>query len=179
MKSYGLVKRPGEDWEVDHLISLELGGSNALSNLWPEAGFTTPFNYHVKDKLENAMHDLICAGRLNLRDAQREIASDWTVAYKTYLGNLPNGGDLSPAPAPGSTQPTPAPAATLLNPAASSAGVAPPNADGSCPASAPIKGSRSMIYHEPNDRDYARTHARACFESVAAAINAGYRAPKR
>src|SRR5947209_1740062 len=32
---YGITPKPG-GYEVDHLISLELGGSNDIKNLWPE-----------------------------------------------------------------------------------------------------------------------------------------------
>src|SRR5438270_13804182 len=32
---YGIPNEPGKH-EVDHFISLEIGGSNALTNLWPE-----------------------------------------------------------------------------------------------------------------------------------------------
>jgi len=36
--SYGIsaVRRNGKNYEIDHLIPLELGGSNELSNLWPQ-----------------------------------------------------------------------------------------------------------------------------------------------
>jgi hypothetical protein len=34
--SYGATKQPGVCCEVDHLIPLELGGSNAVKNLWPQ-----------------------------------------------------------------------------------------------------------------------------------------------
>ena len=32
----------GSAYEVDHLISLELGGSNEVANLWPEAATPKP-----------------------------------------------------------------------------------------------------------------------------------------
>jgi hypothetical protein len=38
---------------VDHLVSLEIGGANTVQNLWPQSYDTTPWNAHVKDKLEN------------------------------------------------------------------------------------------------------------------------------
>src|SRR5438132_5486959 len=41
----------GGAYEVDHLISLELGGSNAIENLWPEAASPKP-GFHQKDKVE-------------------------------------------------------------------------------------------------------------------------------
>lgn len=36
-REYGILSRTAGEFEVDHLISLELGGSNDISNLWPEA----------------------------------------------------------------------------------------------------------------------------------------------
>jgi hypothetical protein len=69
---------------VDHLISLELGGSNSLKNLWPES-YSGEWNAHVKDKLENDLHRRVCKGEVDLKDAQREIATDWIAAYKKYL----------------------------------------------------------------------------------------------
>jgi len=59
--------------EYDHLISLELGGSNDLTNLWPE-----PIaDAHVKDGLEAHLRSEVCAGKLNLADVQARIAADW------------------------------------------------------------------------------------------------------
>jgi hypothetical protein len=66
-------------FEVDHLISLELGGSNDIKNLWPEPSDPRP-GFHEKDQLENKLHALICAGRMELTEAQHEIATDWYAA---------------------------------------------------------------------------------------------------
>jgi hypothetical protein len=76
--------RSGE-YEIDHLVSLELGGSNDITNLWPESYETTPWNAHVKDKLENKLHELICSGQLDIREAQKAMATDWIAAYKRYV----------------------------------------------------------------------------------------------
>lgn len=67
--------------EVDHLISLALGGANDPRNLWPQS-YTVPWNAHLKDRLENRMHREVCSGRISLEDAQREIATDWIGAYE-------------------------------------------------------------------------------------------------
>jgi hypothetical protein len=72
--------------EVDDLISLELGGSNDIKNLWPEPYGGTTWNAHVKDKLENKLHALVCDGTLSLKDAQQEIASDWIASYRKRIG---------------------------------------------------------------------------------------------
>ena len=90
---YGIKRHPRGVYEVDHLISLELGGSNSIRNLWPESFRTQPWNARVKDQLENFLHAEVCAGRIPIEQAQREIAQDWIAAYQKYLGEPP----LSPA----------------------------------------------------------------------------------
>lgn len=82
---YGL-DRPHGHFEIDHLISLELGGADVAENLWPQSYDTVPWNAHVKNKLEERLHKLVCSGRLPLEQAQREIAADWIAAYEKYLG---------------------------------------------------------------------------------------------
>lgn len=84
--SYGMsAKKKPCPCEIDHLISLELGGSNDERNLWPQSYNTKPWNAHVKDKLENKLHELVCAGKVPLAIAQHEIATNWTVAYKKWM----------------------------------------------------------------------------------------------
>lgn len=69
--------------ELDHLIPLELGGTNSASNLWPEpnrtgaTGTTNP-----KDAVENTLHKAICNHTVTLADAQSAIAADWATALK-------------------------------------------------------------------------------------------------
>lgn len=74
--------------EVDHLVSLELGGSNAIRNLWPEP-YAGRWGARTKDVLENRLHDLVCAGALTLRHAQRIEARNWVAAYDRYVGTPP------------------------------------------------------------------------------------------
>lgn len=55
----------------------------------------------------------------------------------------------------------------------------PPEADGSCPISHPIKVKlRSGIYHTPNGASYERTNADRCYGGPDAAEADGYRASK-
>src|SRR5437867_11473696 len=55
-RPYGIKRRfNGRDGEVDHLVSLELGGSNSTANLFPEAASPVPGS-HEKDRLENELH---------------------------------------------------------------------------------------------------------------------------
>jgi hypothetical protein len=72
----------GRTGEVDHLVSLELGGTNARANLFPEAAPGS----HQKDRLENALHGEVCDGTVSLRRAQREIAGNWVAAYRARFG---------------------------------------------------------------------------------------------
>jgi hypothetical protein len=82
-RTYGITSHAPYEYEVDHLISLELGGSNSIRNLWPQSYMTHPLNAHVKDRLENTLHRLVCGGKLPLDQAQHEIATNWTRAYVT------------------------------------------------------------------------------------------------
>ena len=62
--------------ELDHLVPLELGGSNDMSNFWVEAG---PIP-NPKDKVENRLHHEVCTGKISLRAAQVAIAGNWMTA---------------------------------------------------------------------------------------------------
>jgi hypothetical protein len=87
--SYGILTHKPGDYEVDHLISLELGGSNSVRNLWPQSYRTHPWNARVKDALENELHRRVCAGTLDLATAQRVIASNWVSGYRIYVRPTP------------------------------------------------------------------------------------------
>ncbi len=67
-------------FEVDHFISLELGGSNDIKNLWPEPADPKP-GFHEKDKVENYLHQQVCTGKETLQQAQGEIRGDWYAIY--------------------------------------------------------------------------------------------------
>jgi hypothetical protein len=76
-EAYGLSpKQPPGAYECDHLVPLELGGSNSIRNLWPQPAPA----FREKDRVENALHRLVCSGKMGLADAQRAIAADWTTA---------------------------------------------------------------------------------------------------
>ena len=70
-----------EDYELDHLVPLCLGGNNAAANLWPQPA---P-DYHVKDRLEFALCSYVCQGKVPLAQAQAEIANDWIGTARRYL----------------------------------------------------------------------------------------------
>lgn len=77
---YGIASHGPGEYEVDHLISLELGGSNDIANLWPELAEPRP-GFHEKDKVENYLHAQVCSGAMSMADAQYIIATDWLSAY--------------------------------------------------------------------------------------------------
>ena len=75
--------------ELDHLVSLELGGANDAANLWPEY----PPTPNPKDKVENALHAAVCDGKVTLKAAQNAIA--------VQLGDRRAQTSASADPAPG------------------------------------------------------------------------------
>jgi hypothetical protein len=95
-EEYGITSHQPGEYEVDHLISLELGGSNSIKNLWPESYKTKPWNAHVKDKVENKLHIMICSDKIDLKTAQQEIATDWIAAYQKYVSPTPEEGSKKP-----------------------------------------------------------------------------------
>jgi hypothetical protein len=132
--------RPGglADYEEDHVIPLALGGAAAdPRNLWPQPRYAADgWTAAKKDRLEDRLHALVCAGAVPLADAQRAIAADWTAAYRTYAADLP-------APRE-----------------ARRVAVARPHAAPSdqCPGDVLVwVNLRSGVYHYPGERWYGRT----------------------
>ncbi len=87
--SYGIHHWSPGEYEVDHLVSLSLGGSNSKKNLWPESRLTEPWNAQVKDQLEFKLLELVRDGKVDLHTAQQEMAHDWIAAYKKYVSAEP------------------------------------------------------------------------------------------
>ncbi len=86
MKRYELPESDLSRVEIDHCVSLELGGSNDIKNLWPQF-YEAPgtFGARYKDILENKLHKLVVEGDVSLKEAQHEIATDWIAAYRKYV----------------------------------------------------------------------------------------------
>jgi hypothetical protein len=111
---YGIVTRATGEYEVDHLVSLELGGSNDVANLWPEPANPRP-GFHEKDQVENNLHDQVCSGAISLQQAQVQIATNWLDVYN----HIPRPDILAP-PATSAGMAT----LTTLTPSAPTAAVA-------------------------------------------------------
>jgi hypothetical protein len=90
--AYGITKHTPGQYEIDHLISLELGGSNDPKNLWPEP-YNSAAGAHQKDGLENYMHRQVCSGKLALDKAQTQMATDWYGAWLQAGRPSAGGGD--------------------------------------------------------------------------------------
>lgn len=88
---YGIAQHSINQYEIDHLIPLELGGSNSISNLWPELNDHPRGYLNGKDILENHLHVLVCARTVGLQSAQTQIAANWVSTYRKYLGRWPVG----------------------------------------------------------------------------------------
>ena len=80
LRSYGMEDLPRDQYELDYLITPELGGAPDARNLWPQRYRERVWNAAVKDQLEDLLPRLVCEGRLDLRTAQHEIARDWVTA---------------------------------------------------------------------------------------------------
>ena len=81
-QAYGVDYRRAGDYELDFLITPELGGASEASNLWPQPYRSVVWNAYVKDELERHLRRLVCRGAVDLATAQQELASDWIAAYK-------------------------------------------------------------------------------------------------
>jgi hypothetical protein len=85
LRAYRMEHVPADQFELDYLITPQLGGATAAANLWPERYGAHAWNARVKDQLETLLPSLVCRGEVDLRSAQREIADNWITAYKKYF----------------------------------------------------------------------------------------------
>jgi hypothetical protein len=85
LHTYGMDGASAPAYELDALITPELGGSTDVANLWPQRYQSPVWNARVKDELERLLPSLVCSGAMTLAEAQREIASDWIRSYKRHF----------------------------------------------------------------------------------------------
>lgn len=83
---------PGTDHlpphECDHRVPLCAGGSNDVSNLWIQAG-SGPWNFHDKDRLEDATCQKLKKGLVTVEQAQAVFLGDWKAGYVAEFGRAP------------------------------------------------------------------------------------------
>lgn len=84
-QEYRTPESHAAEYEIDFLITPGLGGADDIRNLWLEPYSSTVWNAHVKDQLEDRLHELVCSGDLDLATAQHDISQDWISAYKKYF----------------------------------------------------------------------------------------------
>jgi hypothetical protein len=83
----GYEDRSMRDYEEDHDVPLEVGGNPTdPRNLWPEP-LEGEWNAHMKDRLENRMHQLVCSRSVTLQEGQAAFLGNWMVAYRRYVGS--------------------------------------------------------------------------------------------
>ena len=85
LQQYRMEHVPVAEYELDYLITPELGGIGDARNLWPERYDSGLWNARVKDDLEELLSGLVCSGSIDLAVAQREIATNWIEAYKRHF----------------------------------------------------------------------------------------------
>ena len=84
-RRYGIDPALSGQYEVDHDISLELGGSNDIMNLWPEK-YEQEWGARKKDVVETNLHRRICKGEITIEMAQAIIRLDWVAEYRRIKG---------------------------------------------------------------------------------------------
>jgi hypothetical protein len=81
---YGIRDGKSSTEVLDHLIPIELGGTDSVENLWPEPA-KGDWNATQKDALEHKLLALVCDGTLTVKQAQGAIKKNWTLAYTQYV----------------------------------------------------------------------------------------------
>ena len=82
---YGIANARPDAYEVDYLITPQLGGATSIRNLWPQPYYNTTWHARVKDQLEERLHAMVCSGEIDLATAQHDLATNWIAAYKKYF----------------------------------------------------------------------------------------------
>lgn len=84
LEAQGMTWADAFKYQLDHRIPLDLGGepgdldhtSNFQLQPWPVA--------ERKDRLERVSSACVCAGKVTLDQARRDLAGDWQQAYHRY-----------------------------------------------------------------------------------------------
>ena len=85
LRADGMEQVSRDEYELDYLITPQLGGAPDARNLWPQRYASGTWNARVKDQLERLLPQLVCNRQVALETAQRDIALDWIAAYRKYF----------------------------------------------------------------------------------------------
>jgi hypothetical protein len=85
-KRYRIAAEHRDYYVIDHLIPTELGGADAVQNLWPQRLDARPYGPHRKQVITRKLLELIAANRITISQAQREISEDWISAFVVHIG---------------------------------------------------------------------------------------------
>lgn len=84
MREAGIPVDAAPQFELDHIVPLALGGHpRDLDNLQLQP-WDGDDGAHKKDRLEVKLQCLVCAGRVDLAEAQTALYENWQEAYGRY-----------------------------------------------------------------------------------------------
>ena len=164
---YGIPYSQRSNYEVDHIISLELGGSNDISNLYPES-YLIKNGAKTKDIFENYLHKQICNGKMTVPEAQRQISSDWFYYYQTEMLHVKIATTTQVTPKTTNASIIPAVVATQVIAKTNNITTSGPE----------VKKSKSDICHARGTTYYERTTNYTSYKTIDECVNSGGRLPK-
>jgi hypothetical protein len=183
-KEYGIPYTQRSNYEVDHIISLELGGSNDIANLYPES-YLIKNGARTKDIFENYLHKQICNGKMDVAEAQRQISSDWFTNYQTEMLHVVTTKskpvvENKVTPKTTGINTTSVIPATVIVPAIVKQVVTNPTPTTNVSTTGPeVKKSTSGICHARGTTYYDRTSNYTAFPSIDDCLNSGGRLPAK
>ena len=166
-QEYNIPWSTHSNYEVDHIISLEIGGSNDISNLFPESYLITN-GARVKDKLENYLHKQVCNGSMSIDEAQREISTNWLQYYDLYY-------NIKTTTPPVTVTPPTTNIPVTTPPVTTSVKTTPATPSTALPA---VKKSSTGLCHAQGTRYYAQTLKYTPYDSIEACLASGGKLPK-
>lgn len=83
-QKYGIFFYPYDEYRMNYLIPLGLSGARDIKNIWLQP-IRGQWNCHDKYRLETRLRKLVCSRQLPLKQAQKEISTDWIAAYQKYI----------------------------------------------------------------------------------------------
>ena len=85
IEQYRLTDRNVRNYELDHLIPLNIGGNPSdPKNLWPQSR-QGEWSAEQKNDLEFVVYKMVCHGEISLHEAQQRMAKDWIEAYQAWV----------------------------------------------------------------------------------------------